>query len=513
MTRLDELLRNAAGVHGTRVAVEEPGVETITYEALDTEADVLSEKLRNAGVRPGDRVGICAHKSIDVVVAIFAILRSQAAYVPVDPSAPTERNAYIFTDCATAALLVEKPMVEGLRRAFGDIELTTVDSYRDKLALIRRPTNVATDGAPAEGGGQSEDALAYILYTSGSTGRPKGVMISHRNAISFIDWCSATFTPHADDRFSSHAPFHFDLSILDLYVPLRHGARVVLISEVLAKQPAALAALIAERRLTHWYSTPSVLTLLLHYGQLDRHDCSALRTVCFAGEVFPIEHLRSLSKIWPHPRYFNLYGPTETNVCTFFELPPRIPDGQTEPFPIGCVCSHCRAKVMDVDDREVPKGGQGELYIAGPSVMPGYWNLPDRTAKAYFVDEVGTRWYRTGDVVQQADDQTYTFIGRRDRMVKRRGYRVELGEIEAALHRHPDIVEAAVVALSDGAQGVRIQAFVSCIAGKRFSQIEMKQFAFSHLPVYMIPDGFSFIESLPKSSTDKIDYQRLMELS
>jgi len=198
------------------------------------------------------------------------------------------------------------------------------------------------------------------------------------------------------------------------------------------------------------------LSLLAQYGKLQQHDYSALRTVLFAGEVFPIKHLRALKTLLPRPRYFNLYGPTETNVCTFYEIPVHIPQERTQPYPIGEVCSHLQGIVVDEQGQEVPAGQEGELCISGPGVMQGYWNLPERTGRAFLIDTSGRRWYKTGDiVVQDANaDGNYVYIGRRDRMVKKRGYRVELGEIEAGLYRHPSVKEAAVIALSDEDNGV-----------------------------------------------------------
>src|SRR5690606_31765651 len=177
--------------------------------------------------------------------------------------------------------------------------------------------------------------LAYILYTSGSTGKPKGVMHSHATASSFIDWCSSEFLPTEADRFSSHAPFHFDLSIFDLYLPLKHGATLVLIGEELGKQPQQLARLISERRISIWYSTPSILRLLLEYGKMERFEYSSLRVVCYAGEVFPVKFQRALRAFWPQPAYYNLYGPTETNVCTFDRVVEVPPDDHQGPLPIG----------------------------------------------------------------------------------------------------------------------------------------------------------------------------------
>jgi acyl-CoA synthetase (AMP-forming)/AMP-acid ligase II len=236
--------------------------------------------------------------------------------------------------------------------------------------------------------------------------------------------------------------------------------------------------------------------------------------VLFAGEVFPVKHLRALKALWPGPRYFNLYGPTETNVCTWYEIPRDIPPDRTDAYPIGRVCAHYRDRVVDPEGRIVPDGSEGELCIAGPGVMQGYWNLPAQNGRVFLDDSNGTRWYRTGDVVQREPDGNYRFLGRRDRMIKKRGYRVELGEIEAALYRHPAVKEAAVVAVVDPSDdGTRVRAFLSTKGGERLSIIALKQFCADQLPLYMVPDTFAFLPALPKTSTDKVDYQRLKEMA
>jgi non-ribosomal peptide synthetase component F len=197
----------------------------------------------------------------------------------------------------------------------------------------------------------SAEDLAYILYTSGSTGRPKGVCLEHRHATTFVDWCVRTFECGPDDRCSSHAPFHFDLSILDLWMPLACGASVALIEESLAKDPRGLPAFIDERGITIWYSVPSILSLMATHGRLDEHAHDRLRIVCFAGEVFPLPGLRALRTAWPEPDFWNLYGPTETNVCTALRLPATIEVDRTEPFPIGRACDHCEIRLVDDDGR------------------------------------------------------------------------------------------------------------------------------------------------------------------
>jgi acyl-CoA synthetase (AMP-forming)/AMP-acid ligase II len=208
----------------------------------------------------------------------------------------------------------------------------------------------------------------------------------------------------------------------------------------------------------------------------------------------------------------HLYGPTETNVCTYFEVPREIPPSQQGPFPIGLACENDRTKVVDDKGREVQPGGEGELLVAGGSVMIGYWNLREKSEAAFSIDSEGTRWYKTGDLVRQEADGNYAFLGRRDRMVKRRGYRVELGEIEAALYRHSAILEAAAIALPDEAGGVSIKAVLSCSRNAAPSLVELKAFCSRNLPLYMVPDRFSILPSLPKTSTDKIDYQLLKAL-
>jgi amino acid adenylation domain-containing protein len=355
---------------------------------------------------------------------------------------------------------------------------------------------------------RQDSDLAYILYTSGSTGIPKGVMITHRNALGFVDWCSEVFAPDETDRFSSHAPFHFDLSILDIYVPLKHGATLHLIPEELGKNPKELSKFIADRQLTVWYSTPSILALLVQFGRLDSFDHSSLRLVLFAGEVFPVKHMRELKRPWPRPTYYNLYGPTETNVCTFARIPDVVPDDRDVPYPIGFACSHCTPLVLDDDRQTVEPDDEGLLWIAGDSVFQGYWNRPVENAAA-FLERDGRRWYNTGDVVRFDERDGYIYAGRRDRMVKRRGYRIELGEIERGLYRHPHVREAAVTATADP-EGVRIVAHLSFAEGAaRPSIIELKTFCAEHLPGYMSPDRFDLRDRLPRTSTDKVDYQSL----
>ncbi len=507
--RLEDLLSASALAHPDNTAVIDPGGASIRYRDLDEQSTRIADRLARLGVRPGDRVAVHASKSIGTVASLFGVMKAGAAYVPVDPAAPARRNLQIITDCTVKALIADGPRTERIRSEAGrgfsvQAELEDLRAWTQGLSVL--------EGSPQRGEQKPPPELAYILYTSGSTGTPKGVMHTHSSALSFVDWCAREFLPTSRDRFSSHAPFHFDLSILDLFVPIQHGAAIVLIGEELGKQPLNLARLISDHALTVWYSTPSILRLLMEYGKLEAQDCSSLRLVHFAGEVFPLKHLKALRDLWPHPRYYNLYGPTETNVCTFYKVPSDLPTDPKASLPIGRACSGDELRIVDAQGKEVSIGEEGELYVSGGSVMAGYWNRPEQTRQAFSVDASERPWYRTGDVVIDQGGGVLKFLGRRDRMVKRRGYRVELGEIESALYRHPNVTEAATIASPDAENGVLIKAFLSWSGHASPSIVELKQFCASNLPLYMVPDRFKVVAELPKTSTDKIDYQKLVEL-
>ena len=335
--------------------------------------------------------------------------------------------------------------------------------------------------------------------------------LTHANALCFLDWCAATFGPCPGRRFASHAPLHFDLSVFDLYASVRAGGTLVLVGETLGKDPSRLGDFLADRRIDVWYSAPSILALLAEYGGLDRPDFPAPGLVLFAGEVFPVKHLRRLRDLWPVAELWNLYGPTETNVCNAYRIPDEIPEGRIDPYPIGPVCPPLRARVVDEQGDDVPEGEAGELLIAGPGVMRGYFGRDDLTDLAFIEGPDGTLWYRTGDLVVDLGDGCLAYHGRRDRLVKRRGYRIELGEIEAALGGLDGVDRVAVAAL-DRADGLHITAFAAMAPGRKGSVIAAKRHCAGVLPSYMIPDAVRFLPEIPETSTGKVDYPRLQSL-
>jgi amino acid adenylation domain-containing protein len=526
---LSHLLEAAAARRPDHAAVEDERGRTLSFADLAHAADRLATRLARWGVGRGDRVGLWLPKSLEAVAAIHGIIRSGAAYVPVDPAGPAVRAATILAASGVKAVFVSQSLAHALREAWtgpGPLpRLILVDpgeaSEPESGAIVPAPAagdaawgEILSDDTPSPlRHPAEEDDLAYILFTSGSTGQPKGVMLSHANAFTFLDWCSEALGPWLDDdRFSSHAPFHFDLSVFDLFVSCRNAATLVLIGESLAREPAQLGDFLANRRISVWYSAPLILALLTRHGGLDRPGLAPPRLVLFAGEVFPIGPLRRLRGLWPAARLWNLYGPTETNVCTACKIPDEIPADRTAPYPIGSVCPPLAARVVDEDGLDVPAGSLGELVIAGPGVMRGYFGQPELTAAAFLADAEGRRWYRTGDLVIDDGSGCFQFRGRRDRMIKRRGYRIELGEIESAFYRHDGVDRAAVVARADEA-GVSIAAFVALKPDRKRSIIAMKRHCTVYLPHYMVPDTITFVDSLPATSTDKVDYQRLKSMA
>jgi acyl-CoA synthetase (AMP-forming)/AMP-acid ligase II len=333
-------------------------------------------------------------------------------------------------------------------------------------------------------------------------------MISHRNSLTFVEWAAAAAGLRELDRVCSPAPLHFDLSVFDIFATCRAAACLAVLPEGAATFPVSIARWLESERISVWYSVPSVLTLLASYGNLRRFDLARLRTVIFAGEVFPPKHLARLMEVLPRPCYLNWYGPTETNVCTAFEVP--VGGADAGPVPIGKACANTEVFAVTSDGLRVRRPGEeGELYVRGPSLMRGYWGQPARTREVLvphpFPEAGDELVYRTGDLVTLDPAGNYAYLGRRDSMVKIRGYRVELGEVEAALYRHPAIGEAAVLPVADELLGSRLRAVVTANGQGDLTRECVLDHCRQWLPGYMVPDVVEFREALPRTSTGKVD--------
>jgi amino acid adenylation domain-containing protein len=513
---LHDLVTASAHRDPAAVAVVD-GDRSITYGQLDERSSRLSGLLVAAGVRRGDRVGVHAEKSIEALVAIYGAMKAGAGYVPLDPAAPAARTAFIAGDCGIRVLATPAALARSwapLADAGAPLEhLVALDAAAGDAADLPVPpgavlhTGDELDGhEPRPAARTIDDDLAYILYTSGSTGSPKGVMVSHRNAMAFAAWAAGEFAVRGSDRVAQLAPLIFDLSTFDLFASAHAGASVHLVGRKAAMFPAQLRAFVDDHRITVVYAVPSLLTLLVERGKLTPGSLPSLRLVLFAGEVFPTRHLAQLMRLVPGAEYANLYGPTETNVCTFHRVT-RVPADDDPPVSIGRAIANDEAIVVGDDGTVVAPGQPGELYVRGATVMQGYWGDPERTARTLVAPPgvSGPREpaYRTGDLVREEADGTLTFLGRRDNQIKRQGYRIELGDIEATIVRHPDVVECAVTAVPDEAAGTRLVAHVA--AKNDLGSRDLARFCSERIPRYMVPDAFEMLDDLPKTATAKID--------
>lgn len=505
---------DAARLYPSRIAIETAD-RALTYAELDELSDRVARALLAAGVGRGCRVGLFNPKSVESIVAMVGSLKAGAAYVPVDPNAPAARGAYILKDCEVGALVTTSRKLSQLGdslAALTSLRLVLLSDEAEapvvEAAVIRVNELEPADATDRAWAPATEVDPAYLLYTSGSTGDPKGVILSHRNAMSFVEWACACVDVRPEDRLSNHAPLHFDLSVFDIYAAFRTGATLVPVPDTIAPFPTTLAKWIRDQRISIWYSVPSALIRLLLRGGLAEVELPGLRAVIFAGEVFPVKYLREVMACLPRAEFFNWYGPTETNVCTYYRVP-RPLDGAVQSIPIGRPCENTDVVPVDADDVPVGPGEEGELLVRGPTVMLGYWGLSQKTSEQ-LVESVAQSayrevWYRTGDIVRREEPGGYTFVGRRDDMVKSRGYRIELGEIESVLYQHDSISEAAVVAIPDEEIGARLAAVLVTIDDEPIEDEEMRSFCAERLPRYMIPEAYSFRAALPRTSTGKTD--------
>ena len=497
--RIDRLVRAWAERTPNHVAVDGATL-AMSYAKLDALADRFANLFKAAGVVPGDRVGVHVPRSARTIAAMLGASRAGAVYVPLDPSSPPARMKTIVADCVLRHVVIAPALLANWIAASAcagvDHFFLSADAPPPAVPTQVHPWSEvqAASTSPLPPASASPDDLAYLLYTSGSTGTPKGVMISHRNALAFSEWAAEQIALSPSDRVASVAPFHFDLSVFDIWATLSRGATLVIVDEATVLSGPRMLDRIAAKSITVWYSVPSALILMLDHGGLAERGAPSLRVVFFAGEVFPIKHLRRTMAAVPRARFFNLFGPTETNVCLAYEVPgPPAPEAQS--IPIGRASCGDTVAILDEQGHAVPDGEIGELFVDGPTVMIGYWN-GGRPALA-------RRPYPTGDFVARRPDGEIMYHGRRDHMVKIRGFRIELAEVEAALTEHPGIREAIAFAVE--------QRLVAAIlpSDPNLSVLAIKRHCADRLPPYMIPSDVRLLAEMPRTSSGKIDRVRL----
>jgi len=502
--------------------------QTISYSQLESQTNLLASQLLKHGIQKGSLVGIHMNRSILSITAACAILKTGAAYVPIDPLAPIERIQYIITKCKIKSLITLENRLSAIEKVFPDYSplenIVVMDGtepvpgrqdsgssnlifWHDVVSDTSEETSPSIDIA--------ESDLAYILFTSGSTGNPKGVMISHLNSLTFVNSACDIFQISHKDRLSNNSPLHFDLSVFDLFVAFKAGATVVIVPEAISIFPVRLAQFIDRKNISVWNSVPSALSLLATYEKLSTYNFDTLRLILFAGEVFPLNHLRKLQKAIPAAQYFNIYGQTEANSSLYYHVK-HLPADDTDSIPIGKPFPDFDVFALDETGKVIEhEGERGELYVSGQSVALGYWD-EKRLTEASFVrnpltPEVNTRAYKTGDLVTLDTDSNFLFLGRTDHMIKSRGYRVEIGEIETVIASHKQVKNIVVVPIPDELVGNRLAAVIVPLTESGLTKEEIIQHCLRRLPKYMVPETIDFRTSLFMTSSGKIDRKKLAQ--
>ncbi len=478
------------------------GDTRLTWAELDHTAGRVAATLFRLGAKPGDRVALCAEKSVQIIACIHGVLKAGCVCVPIDPSSPAARANAVLEDCAPAVIIGSAKTLRNLVPSFSAVRISINESIAGAQSLQEVMAVEAASSMPSLG----LTDLAYLLYTSGSTGKPKGVMLSHENVSAFATWAALEFRVGPKDRVASVAPLHFDLSTFDLYSTAWSGATLCIPPAMHLSFPVRLAEWLVAQQITIMYTVPSLLAMIAERGDIKRNILDQLRLLLFAGEVCPPRLLSTLLDLLPRVEFANLYGPTETNVCTFERIDREHWD-RVSPISIGVPCDGTRVLLIDDAGMAVErKGVAGELLVAGPTVALGYWRSDKSDAR--FIQRDGIRWCCTGDYAEYDDGRRLVFHGRRDHMVKIRGQRVELGEIESALLSHQGVAEAAVLVVGEG-----LIAFVRP-GSNNLSSAELQEHCACRVPRYMVPAEIRVLETIPHGSTGKIDrvvLQRMAE--
>jgi len=497
-----------------------------TYADLGTRSLAVKEILGSEEVSNTENVGLLTGKSIGAYAGILGTLFAGKAYVPMKPDHPIERNKQILEDSKTDVILVDGsgienvlPIIQEIGNTITIITLPGVDKQQqdhlqeeNEFGTINITEPSSTTRNPDSGVYRniSSDKTAYILFTSGSTGRPKGVPVSHKNARAYLDYILERFDFNRSDRFSQFFDFTFDPSVHDMFVCWGTGASLHTVPEGKRMAPGSF---ITEEGLTVWYSVPSTARFMSEFGQVSADSYPDLRYSLFSGEALSGRLSENWQKAAPNSTVVNLYGPTEATInITFYEWEREVSEGRCKNgiTPIGKVFESHQYRVVNQSDEEVQQGEEGELLVSGTQVFDGYLNRPNKTEEAFETID-GSDWYRTGDLVQEAEDGVLKFISRIDNQIQVRGHRVELLEVESVIR---DIVDKEMVAAVGWPVEDGIAQSIHAFIADEKNDVEPDQvipYCSSELPDYMVPKEIHLIEEMPLNVNGKIDRDQLFD--
>ncbi|SEP81364.1 non-ribosomal peptide synthase domain TIGR01720/amino acid adenylation domain-containing protein [Pseudomonas sp. NFACC02] len=480
-----------AQLHPQREALR-CGDQVLTYQQLDQRANQLAHYLRGQGVGRETLVGVAALRSVEMVVALYAVVKAGAAYVPLDPEYPADRLRYMLEDAGIGLLLSHDAVIE---------DLPVIDGLQvlnlDQLELTQQPVTAPVVEIHPE-------QLAYMIYTSGSTGKPKGAGNTHAALFNRLAWMQEAYSLDASDAVLQKTPFSFDVSVWEFFWPLMVGARLVMAQPGDHRDPALLTALIEEHQITTLHFVPSMLAAFM--AQDDLSGCASLKRIVCSGEALPADLARDTLQRLPNAGLFNLYGPTEAAIDVTHWTCRNEPGAGV---PIGRPIANLQIHILDSRLNPQPIGVPGELYIGGAGLARGYHQRPGLTAERFVASPFGhgERLYRTGDLARWRADGAVDYLGRLDHQIKLRGLRVEIGEIESALLDHPAVSEAVVVArqLSTGLQ------LVGYLVAEPFDEEQLRTQLKQRLPDYMVPAHLVTLDAFPLSANGKLDRKALPE--
>jgi len=507
-TSLGALLTQVAKKFPSKVAVEEEGKQ-ISYQELDSYSHKIASYLLSMGdLSPDDKVGLYINKSINGIAAFFGILKAGCAYVPLDLNWPPKRCAYIIDECRIKYLFSHSHYAGRVS------EISKLSSCLKNTIFLDKDASgvesVSLRSLPDIG----KDSLAVVFYTSGSTGKPKGVMKTHQAEIRHLAITTRShrkiaYSISKNDRHALYYPFSFCGSLTDMLLMIQCAATICILPEGTCSFVLTFKESIRQKRVTILKVGSELLRWLVLHGDLSCNEFPDLRMIIFSGSNFPPKYLHFLMNTLPKVKYLQNYGSTEAGIVTYYPVRKQLLQKQAF-IPIGKPGIGIRSFIADEKGRRLKEklGVEGELYIDSPALMLGYLNDPQATQSALFKDPfTGTHRfvYRSGDLVRIDREGNYIYLGRCDNMVKVRGFRVNLEEIESVLQKHPKIKEAVCLGVPDEEMGNRIKAVVVLKGGESAKDEELKSFCRDYLATYMVPESFDFKDSLPWTPSAKID--------
>lgn len=451
------------------------GQKQLSYKELAANVTSIASFLSKQADEADQRIVILLERGIAAATAILACLHSGICYIPLDIHNPAERLNFIIEDADVLVVIGQgnRPGWLNNHHAWLDLDSLKISDFTAAPAKQINP-----------------ESLAAILYTSGSTGKPKGVALSHRAIINFTQWAGKTFQIYAKDNIASLSPFYFDLSTFDLFTSLSQGATVNFIPQKLTLSPSKLTEWLSDNNITTWYTVPSLLSFIALKGSLETTSLPKLKIIMFAGEVFPTPQLIKLTQLLPGVNFYNLYGPTETNVCCYWPVNKQRLDNNI-PIPIGRAACSSKLKITPET---------GELQVKSKNNLSGYWQKGQLTT---IIED----YYNTGDKVSINSNGEYCYHGRLDRMLKCSGFRVEPAEIERVINDHPGVEQCVIIGINDLTSGQRPAAAIILNQGAELNKINL--FIRQQLPVYMRPCKYIQMEAIPCLANGKIDYQAI----